>query len=85
MTLITRDPFEAMVPLREAMNRLFEESFLGPRIEFFTPRTFPVNIYEAEEKQQYVIEAALPGFTPEELQITAVGDLSLPVVFLVLT
>ncbi len=24
--------------------------------------------------QQYVIEAALPGFTPEELQITAVGE-----------
>ena len=75
MTLITRDPFEAVVPLREAMNRLFEESFLGPRFEFFTPRTFPVNIYETEDKQQYVIEAALPGFTPEELQITAVGEM----------
>ena len=74
MTLIMRDPFEAMVPLREAMNRLFEESFLGPRFEFFTPRTFPVNIYETEDKKQYVIEAALPGFKPEELQITAVGE-----------
>jgi HSP20 family protein len=74
MTLITRDPFEAMVPLREAMNRLFEESFLGPRFEFFTPRTFPVNIYETEDKKQYVIEASLPGFKPEELQIMAVGE-----------
>ncbi len=74
MTLILRDPFEAMMPLREAVNRLFEESFIGPRFEFLTPRTFPVDIYESEDKLHYVIEAALPGFKPEELHITAVGD-----------
>ncbi len=74
MTLIWRDPFEAMTPLREAMNRLFEESFIGPRFELLTPRTFPVDIYESEDTLHYVIEAALPGFKPEELHITAVGD-----------
>jgi len=74
MTLIRRDPFEAMLPLREAMNRLFEESFIGPRFEFLTPRSFPVDIYESEDKLFYVIEAALPGFKPEELHITAMGD-----------
>ena len=74
MTLILRDPLEAMMPLREAMNRLFEESFIGPRFEFLTPRTFPVDIYESEDKMYYVIEAALPGFKPEELHITALGD-----------
>lgn len=74
MTLILRDPVEAMMPLREAMNRLFEESFIGPRFEFLTPRTFPVDIYESEDKMYYVIEAALPGFKPEELHITALGD-----------
>lgn len=74
MTLILRDPFESMVPLREAMSRLFEESFIGPRFEFLTPRTFPVDIYETEDKLFYVIEAALPGFKLEELHITAVGD-----------
>jgi HSP20 family protein len=74
MSLILRDPFEAMVPLREAMNRLFEESFIGPRFEFLTPRIFAVDIYEAEDKEHFVIEAALPGFKPEEIKITAVGD-----------
>ncbi len=74
MSMIWRDPFEAMTPLREAMNRLFEESFIGPRFEFLTPRTFPVNIYETEDKLHYVIEAALPGFKLEELHITALGD-----------
>jgi HSP20 family protein len=74
MTLIKRDPFEAMLPLREVMNRLFEESFIGPRFEYLTPRTYPVDIYESEDKLFFVIEAALPGFKPEELHITAVRD-----------
>jgi len=74
MTLIWRDPFEAMMPLREAMNRLFEESFIGPRFALLTPRTFPVDMYESADKLYYVIEAALPGFKPEEVHITAVGD-----------
>ncbi len=74
MTLIRRDPFEAMLPLREVMNCLFEESFIGPRFEYLTPRTYPVDIYESEDKLFYVIEAALPGFKPEELHITAMGD-----------
>ncbi len=74
MSLIWRDPFEGKMPLREAMNRLFEESFIGPRFEFLTPRTFPVNIYESADKLYYVIEAALPGFKLEELHITAIGD-----------
>ncbi len=74
MPLTLRDPFEAMVPLREAMSRLFEESFIGPRFEYLTPRTFPVDIYESEDKLFYVIEAALPGFKLDELHITALGD-----------
>ena len=74
MALIRRDPFETMLPLREVMNRLFEESFIGPRFEYLTPRSYPVDIYESENKLFYVIEASLPGFKPEELHITAVGD-----------
>jgi len=74
MTLIWRDPIEAMMPLREAVNRLFEESFIGPRFALLAPHTFPVDMYESEDKLYYVLEAALPGFKPEELHITAVGD-----------
>ncbi len=67
MTLFWRDPFEAM-------NRLFEESSIWPRFELLTPRTFPVDVYESADQKYYVIEAALPGFKPEEVHITAVGD-----------
>ena len=74
MSLVPRDPFEALMPLREAINRMFEESFVWPRFELFTGRFFPIDISETEDKQQYVIEASLPGIKPEELQITAEGD-----------
>lgn len=73
MSMMRRDPFEALMPLREAMNRLFEESFVGP-LEFFSGRTFPLDIYETEDKQQYVVEASLPGLKPEDIQIMAEGD-----------
>jgi HSP20 family protein len=56
------------------MNRLFEESFIGPRFEFFTSRTFPLDVYETPDRQQYIVEAALPGLKPEEIQITAEGN-----------
>ena len=74
MSLVPRDPFEALMPLREAINRMFEESFVWPRFELFTGRFFPIDISETEDKQQYVIEASLPGIKPEELQISAEGN-----------
>jgi HSP20 family protein len=74
MSLAPREPFGGLTPLRDAMNRLFEESFIGPRLEFLTSRTFPLDVYETPDRQQYVVEAALPGLKPEDIQITAEGD-----------
>lgn len=74
MSMIRRDPFDELMPLREVMNRLFEESFVGPRLGFFTGRTFPLDVYQTEDKQQYVVEASLAGFKPEDIHITAEGD-----------
>ena len=73
-SLIPHEPFEALMPLRDAMNRLFEESVIRPRFEFFMGQTFPLDVYETPDRQQYVIEAALPGLKPEEIQITAEGN-----------
>jgi HSP20 family protein len=76
MPLIKRDPFDTFLPLRDAMDRLFEESFIAPgRFEFFTfNRAFPVDIYEIEDHTAYMVEASLPGVKPEDLQITVMGD-----------
>ncbi len=75
MSMIWKDPFEALMPLREAVNRLFEDSFVWPgRLEVFTGRSFPVDIYETKDQQGYVVEASLPGVKPEDISITAMGD-----------
>ena len=75
MSMMLRDPFGVFTPLREVMNRVFEESVVGPRFELFFGRSFPLDIYETEDKKQYVVEASLPGLKPEEIEITAEGDM----------
>lgn len=75
MSMIWKDPSEAFMPLRQAVDRLFEESFIWPpRFALFTGRTFPLDIYESKEQKEYVVEASLPGVKPEEIEITASGD-----------
>src|SRR5260370_40595276 len=75
MSMLWRDPSEMFLQLRQAMDRLFEGSFVWPgRFDLFAGQTFPVDIYESPDKQQYVVEATVAGFKPEEIQITAEGS-----------
>jgi HSP20 family protein len=70
--MIRQEPFDALVPLRDAMNRLIEDSFIGMgRFEPFG-RAFPLDIRETAD--EYVVEAAVPGVKPEELHVTATED-----------
>ncbi|GER90691.1 heat-shock protein Hsp20 [Dictyobacter vulcani] len=71
MSITPRDPFDALMPLREAMSRLFEESFVTPRFEMLTTHSFPLDVYESKDKKQYVIEASIAGFKPNEIHVTA--------------
>ena len=68
------EPRETFGSLRDAVSRLFEESFVNPRaIESLVfGRSFPLDITETE--REYMVEASLPGFKPDEVQITALGD-----------
>src|SRR5579859_2592609 len=66
---LIREPFENVLSLRDAMNRLFEDRFVGPSRLGLTGRAFPVDVRETDS--DYVIEASLPGIKPEEMQITA--------------
>lgn len=75
MSMMLREPLGGITPLRDVMSRLFEESFLMPeRLEMTAARAFPIDIYESDDKQQYVIEANVAGFKPEEIDITSTGD-----------
>ncbi len=71
-SLASWEPFDGMISLREALNRLFEESVVGlGRFEPFR-RAIPFDVRETDT--DYVVEAALPGITPEQIQITATVD-----------
>jgi HSP20 family protein len=70
MATITRwDPFQDMLSLREAMNQLMEESFVrptaGPGAKNFVPA-----LDLSENAEGYLVEAALPGLKPEDVEIT---------------
>ena len=74
MSMIWRDPSDTFLPLRQAMDHLLEGSFLWPgRFDLFTGQSFPIDLYESNDHQQYIVEATVPGFKPEEIQITAQG------------
>lgn len=67
------EPFGMMTPLREAMNRLLEDSFISPaRFEPVLGRSLPLDVFEADG--EYVIEASLPGVKAEELKVSATDD-----------
>lgn len=74
---VTRwDPFREVVTLREAMDRLFEDSFVPARRKMGEPRerafTLPVDAYVTAE--DIVIVANMPGVKPEAVEVTIEGD-----------
>jgi len=73
MANITRyNPFNEVVSLREAMDRLFEESFI-PRVGFGTSaRGAQSNLYETTEG--FVLQIPMPGVNPDDVEITAQQD-----------
>jgi HSP20 family protein len=75
MTIERWDPFGEMLSLRDAMNRLFEESFVRPSLAATQApgrMGLPIDLRESEE--QYVLEAALPGVKPEDIDVSVQGN-----------
>jgi HSP20 family protein len=76
MANITRfDPFGEMVTLRQAMDRLFEDSLVSP----LTLRSFngeavapPLDVHQTAD--EIVVTAALPGIKPDDVDITITGQ-----------
>jgi HSP20 family protein len=74
MTIERWDPFREAISLRDAMNSLFQESFIRPGnlLARDGPSALPLDISETDN--EYVIKASLPGIKPEDVQITVQGD-----------
>jgi HSP20 family protein len=66
-------PFGELLQLRRAMERMFDEPFFRPAgASRVTARRLPLDVFETP--QALVIEAALPGVKPEEVEISVSGD-----------
>jgi HSP20 family protein len=75
--MIRWQPWREMMTLREAMDQLFEESYVPPartqsRSAEERPFRLPLDAYTTLE--EIVITAALPGLTPDEVDIALEGD-----------
>jgi HSP20 family protein len=70
------DPFREAVTLREAMDRLFEDSFIPARRRAAEEReqgfTLPLDAYVTPD--EIIIQANMPGIKPEGVEITIEGD-----------
>jgi HSP20 family protein len=70
MASVTRwDPFQDVLSLREAMNQLMEESFVRPNTAQGAKNFVPALDF-SETAEGYLVEAALPGLKPEDVEIT---------------
>ena len=73
-SLIKWEPFSDLVSLRDAMDRLFEESFVRMRgwPSLFGAETLAIDMYETPDS--VVIKTAVPGVKPEDIDISITGD-----------
>ena len=74
MTMMRWEPFRNMTSLRNAMDRLFEDSVVRPgRVWPELERAeLALDVYQTDS--DVVIKATLPGVKPEEVDISITGD-----------
>jgi len=77
MSITRWDPFRDLITLREAMDRLFEESFVRPGARWSPGREeatcpIPIDVYTTDE--EVVVTAVVPGADPDQVDITIEGD-----------
>ncbi|MGD1996317.1 MAG: Hsp20/alpha crystallin family protein [Anaerolineae bacterium] len=71
--LVRWEPFRELMSLREAMDRLFEESVVRPgRLALVRAEALAVDMYETDDA--LIVKSAVPGVRPEDLDITISGD-----------
>src|SRR5512132_1909946 len=74
--LIRWEPLNDVVSLRNVMDRLFEESYIQPRfmssVREGVMGQFALDVIENESG--FIVKASVPGFKPDEIESTVVGD-----------
>ena len=72
MVLSRWDPYTQTTSLREAMNRLFEESVIRPSALDHTGAGAALDV--CEEGEHFIVEVAVPGVKPEDIDVSILGN-----------
>ncbi len=75
MGLSIWSPSRELATLREAMNRLFDDSFsraMGTFNTFEQVSVLPIDVYTTDD--DIVVTASVPGLDPESVTVTVEGD-----------
>lgn len=68
--MLTRwDPFRELMSIRSTMDRLFD-SVLSGTTTTWQPTVWDLALDVAENEDEYVVKASLPGINPDDLEIT---------------
>lgn len=74
MTLIRPRVSSELPSLRDAIDRLFDESFVSPREWLATERFDRPAIDAYTTPEAFVVKAAMPGIKPDEIHTTVTGN-----------
>jgi len=75
MSIMRRESFSELMSLRQAMDKLFEDSFVRPSrfLAAFGETAAPaIDAYQTPN--EVVVKAAMPGVNPEDINIDITGD-----------
>ena len=70
------EPFKEMMSLREAMNRLVEDSFIRPGgwLAPFDGDALGIATDVIETKDAIIVKASVPGIKPDDIDVSVTGD-----------
>jgi HSP20 family protein len=71
-TTLRWSPRRELVSLREAMDRLLEETLAEQRIRGQREARLPIDVYTTPA--EIILRAPVPGVPPEEVEVTLEGD-----------
>jgi HSP20 family protein len=72
--LVRWDPFRDMMSLRDAMDRLVEESVVRPREGWGFEGVGRLALDVFEDDNELTVKASIPGVAPEDIDISVTGD-----------
>ena len=74
MSISRWEPMKEFMTLRQAMDRLFEDSFVRPGrvLDGSTATYLPLDVFTT--KDAVVIRASVPGVNPDDVEITVEGS-----------